>query len=90
MLNDRTGKAYPCKTYATEAAAEKATAEIAMACGKYFALHGSEAESANYVVFYVAEWGRWVGAVNQSEVLHRPNASGGYLGVVASKGFYIW
>lgn len=70
----------PCKNYATEAATEKATAAAATHIGNYFSRSG-EGKQAYYVVFYVAAWGRWVGCINQSEVLSRPDSAGGYLGI---------
>lgn len=68
----------PCKNYATEAAAEKATkaaADHALVC------LGSPKDQrpVRYVVFFVAAWGRWVGALDFSELLSRPG-TGGYLG----------
>lgn len=76
----------PCKNYATEAAAEKATAATALKAAQYLQSR-EDAEPADYVVFYVESWGRWVGCINLSEVLRRPNA-GGYLGVCAD--FFTW
>lgn len=87
MLEHRTGKAYPCKTYATEAAAEKAVGRMAQICGAYFDREGT---SARYVVFYVQAWGRWVGAIDLTEVLARKTSTGGYLGVCAAQGFYTY
>ena len=59
----------PCKNYATQAAAT------------YFDKQNREdAPSADYVVFYVEAWGRWVGCINLSELLRRSNSTGGYLG----------
>ncbi|ALH23768.1 hypothetical protein FDH70_gp62 [Pseudomonas phage PaMx25] len=71
----------PCKNYATQAAAEKATAKMAQAAATYFDKQNREdAPSADYVVFYVEAWGRWVGCINLSELLRRSNSTGGYLG----------
>ncbi|BCG66169.1 hypothetical protein Bhz58_00034 [Stenotrophomonas phage vB_SmaS_Bhz58] len=70
----------PCKNYGTEAAAEKATAKAAANIGNYFAKTG-EGKPARYVVFYVEAWGRWVGCIELSETLRRPESTGGYLGV---------
>ena len=78
----------PCKSYTTEAAAEKATAEMAVTVGKYFARADSTPESAHYMVFFNPAWGKWVGAIHLSEVLSRKNSVGGYLGV--AKGFYTF
>lgn len=68
----------PCKNYKTQAAAEKATAAAAANIGECF---DREGKSANYIVFYIEAWGRWVGCIEMSEVLRRPTAVGGYLGV---------
>lgn len=70
----------PCKNYKTEAAAEKATAKAAEHIGNHFAKTG-EGRPARYVVFYVEAWGRWVGCIELSEVLRRPESTGGYLGI---------
>ena len=71
----------PCKNYATEAAAEKATAQIAQDAANYFSkVRGVEARPAQYVVFYNEAWGRWVGAINMSELTQRASSTGGYLG----------
>jgi predicted ATPase len=79
----------PCKNYSTKEAAEKATAKMAQAAGKYFdAQNREDAASARYVVFFVEPWGRWVGAIELSELLHRPNSTGGYLGFC--RGFYTF
>lgn len=76
----------PCKNYATKAAAEKATSNMAKKAAIYLTGRESE-ESANYVVFYVDAWGRWVGCIEISEVLRRKNA-GGYVGCCA--GFFTF
>lgn len=75
----------PCKNYATEAAAEKATAAAAAKAGTYFDLNGT---SARYVVFFNEAWGRWVGAMDYSELLSRKTARGGYIGAIT--GFYTY
>lgn len=75
----------PCKNHATEAAADRATANVA----KWAALHFSKDQTltmdtvtpARYVTFYVEAWGRWVGAVDMTELLARPSSTGGYLGI---------
>ena len=78
----RTTNKKPCKNYATEAAAERATAAVAMTAGRHFyARADGAAESARYVVFYVQPWGRWVGAIGMTELLHRSTSTGGYLGI---------
>ena len=79
----------PCKSYATEAAAEKATAKMAKDAAVYFDKNNNpDARSARYLVFYIESWGRWVGAIEISELLHRPNSTGGYLGFCT--GFYTF
>ena len=83
----RAENAKPCKSYATEARAEAAVAECAKACGHHF---DSTNEEARYVVFYVASWGRWVGAVDMTEILRRPTSMGGYVGLAGSMGFFCF
>ena len=81
----------PCKSYATEGAAEKATATMALKCAMHFApinMRPEDVRPAPYVVFYNEAWGRWVGCINQSEVLARKESVGGYLGVCT--GFFVW
>lgn len=82
----------PCKNYATQAAAERATREMALSASLHFhrvpAQDRENVASADYVVFYVESWGRWVGCINLSELLRRPDSTGGYLG--HCKGFFTW
>ena len=81
----------PCKNYATEAAAEKATAKIAQQAATYFDRNGREdAPSARYVVFYIEAWGRWVGCVDMTELLRRDNCAGGYIGFCGQAGFFCF
>lgn len=75
----------PCKNYATKAAAEKATADAATRAGTYFDCSGVQ---ARYVVFFNEAWGRWVGALDYSELLARKTAQGGYIGAIS--GFYTY
>lgn len=79
----RTTNKNPCKNYATEAAAEKAVAAVAMMAGRYFHKHPNkdDARSARYVVIYIESWGRWVGCVDLTELLARISSTGGYLGI---------
>lgn len=76
----------PCKSYATEASAEKATAKMA----KQVAEHHCCDRSAQYVVFYVESMRRWVGAIALNELLGRSGCKGGYLGLCAQSGFYTF
>jgi hypothetical protein len=81
----RSSNKNPCKSYKTEAAAKKAVAEAAKKAGNLFDTAGN---SARYIVFFVPAWGRWVGAMDYTELLRRPTATGGYLGAVT--GFYTY
>jgi hypothetical protein len=47
-----------------------------------------DARPARYVVFFNEAWGRWVGAIDLTELLNRPTSTGGYLG--ACTGFYTY
>jgi len=79
----------PCKNYATREAAEKATAKMAHDAAVYFAVDGSLiTKPARYVVFFNEAWGRWVGAIDLTELLNRPTSTGGYVGFCT--GFYTY
>lgn len=78
----------PCKNYATQANAERATGEMAMVAAQHFTARGNEVVSARYVVFYVEAWGRWVGCIDMTELLQRKTTTGGYLGIC--QGFYTF
>lgn len=81
----------PCKNYSTREAAEKATAKVAQETADYFRANVKEkTRAARYVVFYNEAWGRWVGAIDLSEVLLRSNSTGGYLGFCSTKGFFSY
>lgn len=55
---------------------------MAQKAATYFDKQGrADARPADYVVFYVEAWGRWVGCVNLSELLRRDTSTGGYLGI---------
>jgi len=81
----------PCKNYATEAAAEKATAKMAKVVADYFHKERRvEADRpARYVVFYNAAWGRWVGCIDLTELMKRNTSTGGYVGDFC-KGFFTY
>ena len=79
----RKSNSKPCKSYKTEKAAEKATAEAAKIAGAHFDQTG---ESARYIVFFIPAWGRWVGALDFTELFARKTSQGGYLGICP--GFY--
>lgn len=76
----------PCKNYATQAIAEKATAEMAKKAAVYLTGRENE-EPARYVVVFNEAWGRWIGAIDMTEMLRRPGA-GGYIG--CCKGFFCY
>jgi hypothetical protein len=79
----------PCKSYSTQAAAEKATAKMAQDAASYFdRAYRDDAPCARYVVFYNEAWGRWVGAIDLTELLRRENSTGGWLGFCV--GFYTY
>ena len=78
----------PCKNYGTKHAADRATAKVAQQVAEYFTRKGSPVVSARYVVFYVEPWGRWVGALDYTELLGRSTSTGGYLGV--AKGWFTY
>lgn len=79
----------PCKSYTTEAAADKAGNEMALKAAGYFSTGPvEEVKSARYVVFYVAAWGRWVACIDLTELLQRKTSTGGYLGYC--KGFFTY
>jgi hypothetical protein len=81
----------PCKSYKTKAAAEKATAEVAQLAANHFAvLRNINAVPARYMVVYVPAWGRYIGAIDLTELLARPSSTGGYLGVCSARGFFSY
>lgn len=77
----------PCKSYSTQAAAEKATAAMAEKAARIYD-RNADANSANYVVFFIEAWGRWVGAIDLNEIIRRPTFAGGYIGALT--GFYTY
>lgn len=73
----------PCKNYATEASAEKATKKAALQVGMTL---DKREQPARYVVFFIESWGRWVGALDMGELVKRDSFIGGYVGGI--DGFY--
>lgn len=71
----RTTNKNPCKNYATEAAAEKAAQLMAQAALKMLGAPNDQ-QPVRYVVFLVPAWGRWVYALDFSELLSRKGAGG--------------
>jgi len=81
----------PCKSYKTKAAAEKATARVAQIAADHFAiLRNIGAVPARYMVVYVPAWGRYVGAIDLTEVMGRQSSTGGYLGICSAHGFFSY
>jgi hypothetical protein len=88
-IEDRlTETANPCKSYKTKEAAEKATAKIAQIAANHFAASMDGQESARYMVVYIEKMGKWIGAIDMTELLSRSTSTGGFLGICAQKGFY--
>ena len=73
----------PCKNYATKKGAEKATKKMAEIMGNRF----SSKMPARYIVIYNEAWGRWIGAIDMSELLSRKDILGGY---AVCQGFYSY
>ena len=76
----------PCKSYATKEAAEKAAAKVAKMVGDHHMIN----QSANYIVFFNEAWGRWNVAIDLTGVINNPRATGGYIGLASSMGFYTF
>ena len=69
----------PCKHYKTEAAADAATAKMAQFAANHFRKNQTqEPRPANYIVFEVKNLG-WVGAIDLTGLINRPDMTGGYL-----------
>lgn len=66
----------PCKSYATEAKAKIAAADVLAKGQNYF---GTE-RPARCVVFFVPKLGRWCVGIDMTEYMRRPDFGGGYLG----------
>ncbi|WGN90757.1 hypothetical protein [Burkholderia phage vB_BglM_WTB] len=90
IASRETNKTFPCQVYASEKNAEKAMAALAQKTATYFSRdkNPENARPANYVVFYIAEWDKWVGAINLSEVIARRESTGGYLGICGN--VFVW
>ena len=72
----------PCKNYATKLNAEKATKKMAEIMGDRF-----DTKPARYIIIYNEAWGRWIGAIDMSELLSRKNITGGH---PFATGFYSY
>jgi len=76
----------PCKNYKNKASAERATKNMAEIAGQHFFCD----EPARYIVVYNEAWGRWIGAIDLTELLQREERKGGYLGICSSNNFYSY
>ena len=76
----------PCKTYATEAGAEKAAEKMAAQAAEHF----GSSRPANYLIIFVPELGRYTPAFAINELVARPDARGGYVGIFGAAGFYSY
>ena len=47
-------------------------------------------QPVRYIVFYNEAWGRWVGAIDISEIQTRADFKGGYLGIASYYNFYSY
>jgi len=74
----------PCKSYATEARAEKVAEEYSVRFANYF----EQERPMRYIVAYNEAWGRWVIGFDMTEMLAR--GVGGYFGVVANENFFTF
>ena len=59
--------------------------EAAKRAGVYFDQNGVP---PRFVVFYNEAWGRWVGAMDYTELFRRKTCLGGYVGAIT--GFYTY
>ena len=86
VTNRGTNKTFGTKTYSTEAAAEKAAEQLSKEAADFWGLE----QNINYLVFFVPQFDRWVVAFNGTEAMQRKDFRGGYIGFLASKGFYTF
>jgi len=73
----------PCKHYKTDDGAVKATRKMAEIAGEHF----DSNRPARFLTFKVDGLG-WVGAIDLTELISRPETIGGYLGICT--GFYTY
>lgn len=74
----------PCKSYASEASAEKAAEQYA---AKIVSSFTDEKFDLEYVVFYNPAWDRWCVAFRTGPLLQK---YGGYMGVASEYGFFSY
>lgn len=77
----------PCKSYASVAAAERAADKYAALAGEWYC---KDKKPAQYIVVFVEKLGRHVVAFDQSEMHKRSSFLGGYVGLLANKGFFCY
>lgn len=77
----------PCKSYATEEAAEKVGMKYAALAGEWYC---SLERPARYVVVYVPKMGRYTVAFDMSEMMQRTTFLGGYVGMLSNKNFFSY
>lgn len=77
----------PCKTYATEAAADKVGMKYAALAGEWYC---SSNRPARYVVVYVPKMNRYTVAFDMTEMMHRSTFLGGYVGMLSDKNFFSY
>jgi hypothetical protein len=78
----------PCKSYATEAAAEAVAQKKAVEYADHFVKQGCTNAPCRYIVAYNEAWGRWIIAFDISGLANRNTSTGGYLGIASSDGFF--
>ena len=74
---------FPCKNYASEAAAEKAANDMADKASKFYSI---PRDSVRYIVFFNPAWGRWCAAFESAPLLK----NGGYIGFIPQHNFYTY
>lgn len=77
----------PCKSYATEAGAERVAEERAEAYGQVFDKSGA---SCRYIVVFNEAWGRWVIGFDMTEMCRRNGFMGGYVGLPGDNGHFTF
>tara|TARA_R110001632_G_scaffold119141_1_gene231679 strand:+ start:490 stop:789 length:300 start_codon:yes stop_codon:yes gene_type:complete len=79
----------PCKSYATQARAEKTAASLAQQFANHFAIQEKQ-HPCRYIVAHDEAWGRWIVAFDFTEMLRRDTSTGGYIGIASDIGFYTY
>jgi len=79
----------PCKLYKSEEAAEKVAEAEALVLAQAFS-RDSNPRPARYIVVFVPSVGKWAIGFDQTEVMSRARNTGGYVGIMADRGFYTF